>query len=50
MIVPLSVAAQADRRAAIWDPALPRLLFDASGRELEKTLRLDGIPLRRLRE
>jgi hypothetical protein len=29
--------------AAARDPALPRLLFDASGRELEKMLRLGGV-------
>jgi hypothetical protein len=36
--------------AAIWDPALPRLLFDASGHELEKTLRLGGVSRRQRRQ
>jgi hypothetical protein len=30
-------------QVAAADPALPRLLFDASGREVEKTLRLGGL-------
>jgi hypothetical protein len=32
--------------AATWDPALPRLPFDAAGVEIEKLLRLDGLSRR----